>query len=56
MADLGCQDTDWVGENNKEVLDAILLQDGLKLTTLSMDKGKYAYLGALREAPRVTDG
>ena len=23
MADLGCQDTDWVGENNKEVLDAI---------------------------------
>ena len=44
MADLGFQDTDWVGENNKEVLDAILLQDGLKLTILSMDKGKYAYL------------
>ena len=44
MADLGCQDTDWVGENDKEILDAILLQDGLKLTILSMDKGKYAYL------------
>ena len=47
MADLGCQDTDWVGEIDKEVLDAILLQDGLKLTTFSMDKGKYAYLGCI---------
>ena len=63
MADLGYQDKDWVGRNDKEVLDAILLQDCLKLTTLSMDKGKYAYLGcisgwfgALRGAPSVTDG
>ena len=62
MADLGCQDTDWLLKMT-EVLDAILLQDGLKLTTLSMDKGKYAYLGCIsgwfgapREAPRVTDG
>ena len=47
MADLGCQDTDWVGGNNIEVLDAILLRDGLKLTTFSMDKGKYAYLGCI---------
>ena len=23
MVELGCQDTDWVGGNNKEVLDAI---------------------------------
>ena len=63
MVELGCQDTDWVGGNNKEVLDGILPKDGLILATLSMDKGKYAYLGcisgwfgALREAPRVTDG
>ena len=27
MVKLGCQDTDWVGGNDKEVLDAILLQD-----------------------------
>ena len=33
MADLGYQDTDWVGKNNEEVFDDILLQDGLKLTT-----------------------
>ena len=25
MVDLGCQDTDWVGGNDKDVLDAILL-------------------------------
>ena len=24
-----CQDTDWVGGNNKEVLDTVLLQDGV---------------------------
>ena len=47
MVDLGCQETDWVGGNNKEVLVAILLRDGLKLTTFSMDKGKYAYLGCM---------
>ena len=29
MVDLGCQDTDWVGGNNNEGLDAILLTDGL---------------------------
>ena len=31
MVDLGCLDTDWVGGNDKDVLDAILLCDGLKL-------------------------
>ena len=45
MVDFGCQDTDWVGGNDKEVLDAILLLDGLILAILSMDKGKYGYLG-----------
>ncbi len=45
-----------------EGLDAILLPDGLKLATLSVDKGKCGYLGcisggfgALMGAPRVTD-
>ena len=63
MADLGCQDTDWEGENDKEVLDAILLWDGFILANLNMDIGKCGYLGcisgwfgALRGAPRVTDG
>ena len=31
MVELGCDDTDWVGGNDKDVLDAILLCDGLKL-------------------------
>ena len=31
MVDLQCQDTDWVGGNDKEVLDAILLWDGFIL-------------------------
>ena len=46
-----------------EVLDAILLWEGLILATLGMDKGKCGYVGcisgwfwALRVAPRVTDG
>ena len=62
MADLGCQDTDRVGGNKKEVLDVILMQYGLTLATSSMDKGNYGYLGctfgwfgALSGAPRTTD-
>ena len=46
-----------------EILDAILLLDVLMLATLGMDKGKCGYVGcisgwfgALRGAPRVTDG
>ncbi len=63
MVDLGCQDTDWVGGREADVSDAILLQNGLILLTLGMDKGKFGYLGcisgwfgALRGALRVTDG
>ena len=63
MVDLQCWDTDWVCENDKNVLDAIFLQHGLILATLSLDKGKCGYLeytsgcfGALRGAPRVADG
>ena len=33
MVDLGYQDTDWVGGNDKEVLDAIFLLDGFILFT-----------------------
>ena len=45
MVDLGCQDTDWVGGYDKDTLDAILLQDGFILATVSVDKGKCGYLG-----------
>ena len=45
MVELGCQDTDWVGGNDKEVLDGILPRDGLILATLSMDKGKCGCVG-----------
>ena len=31
MVELGCQDTDWVGESDKAVLDGILPRDGLIL-------------------------
>ena len=61
MADLGCQDTDWEGDNDRG-LNKILLQDGLILATLSMDKGKCGYLGCIsgwfgdpRGITRVTD-
>ena len=33
MVELGCQDTDWVGGNDEEVIDATLLRDGLILAT-----------------------
>ena len=46
MVDLGCQDIDWVGRNDEEVLDGILLRGGLILATLGMDKGKVVMLGA----------
>ena len=55
MVNLGCQGKHWVGGNNQEVLNAILLQDSLLKATLSMDKRNYGYLqcisglfGALR--------
>ena len=34
MVELGCQDTDWVGGNDKEVLDAILLRDLNKIKNI----------------------
>ena len=61
MAYLGCQDTDWEGDNDRG-LNKILLQDGLILATLSMDKGKCGYVWCisgwfwpLRVALRVTN-
>ena len=63
MGELGCQDTDWVGGNDKEVLGGILLRDGLILATLGVDKGKRGYVGCIsgwfwapRVPPTVTDG
>ena len=62
MADLGCQDREWVGGNGIEDLDAILLQDGLILATFTIDKRKYGYFGcisgwfeALRGTSRLID-
>ena len=40
MVNLGSQDTDWVGGNDRRVLDAILLPEDLILVTLSVDKVK----------------
>ena len=45
MADLECQYTDWVGGNDKEVLNGNIPRDDLILATLSMDKGKRGYYG-----------
>ena len=42
MVDLGCQDTDWVGENDKERLDAILLPDGIILVKKTQNLMKRA--------------
>ena len=45
-----------------KVLDAILLLNALILATLGMDNGCgylgciFGWFGALKEAPRVTDG
>ena len=47
MVELGGQHTDWVGGNDKEVLDATLLWDGLILATLSKEKGKSGYFGCI---------
>ena len=47
MVDLGCQDTDWVEGNDKDVFNGILLQDGLTLATFGMDKGKCGDLGCI---------
>ena len=47
VVELGSQDTNLVGGNDKEVLDGIILRDGLILATLSMDKEKCGYLGCL---------
>ena len=53
----------WVGGNERDVLDSILLQNGHVIATLGMEKEKCGYLGcisgwfgSLRGAPSVTDG
>ena len=47
MVDLWCQDADWVGGRDRDILDDILPQDGFILATLSMDEGKCGYLGCI---------
>ena len=63
MADLGCQDTDQVNGDDKKVLGAILLWDGLILATLSIDKRKCnllecisGWFRVLKGPTRATDG
>ena len=58
MVDLGCQDTDRVSGNDKYILDAILLQDGLLKATLSMDKRNVNFwlVWGPERVPRVADG
>ena len=46
MADSGCQDTDWVGGHDKDILDAILQWAGSIKATFSVDKGNVVNLGA----------
>ena len=60
MVNFGHQDTNWLGGNDTEVLDEILLQDGL---ILAWTKENVVILGAFlvglrppKVAPRVTDG
>ena len=45
MVELGCQDTDWVGGNDTEVLDGILPRDGLILATFAWTKENEVLLG-----------
>ena len=63
MVDLGCQDTDWFGGSERDVLDTILLWNGLILAPFSINKGKCCCLGcisgwfgAMRGALRVKEG
>ena len=53
----------WVGGNEREILDAILPQNGHILATLGMENQKCGYiggisgwLGSLSGAPSITDG
>ena len=61
MVDLGCLDTDWVGGNDKDVLDAIFLQDHTRHFEHGQRKKWLSWvhfwlvLGP-KGAPRVTDG
>ena len=63
MVVLERRDTNWVGGHDEDILDAILPRNGFILATLSINRRKWGYLGcipdwfgALRGAPRVTDG
>ena len=59
MVNLGCQDTEWLGERKRQVLDVILLQNGLTRAPVGMDKEKCGCLGSISGwfgALRVTVG
>ncbi len=43
MVDIGSQDSEWVGENDKEVSDMILLLDSLILLSHTIDELKLCF-------------
>ena len=49
MVNLGCQDTGWLGGSERDVLNAILLCNGLILAPLGMNKGKCGGLGCISD-------
>ena len=48
MIYLRYQDTDWVGGNDREVLDTISLRDSLTLATLSIKKNVVIFVFLVR--------
>ena len=63
MVDLGCQNTDWVGGDDIDILETNSLPDRLILAMSSLNKGKCGHVRCisgwfevLRGASRVTDG
>ena len=43
MVDIGCQDTEWVGGNDREVSDVILLLDSLILLSHTINELKLCF-------------
>ena len=47
MVEFVCQGTDWVGGDDRDLLEANLLSDGLILAASSMDNEKCGYVGGI---------
>ena len=55
MVHLGCQNTDWLGGNNKQVSDAIPRQYGLILLPETTTHQHFSFIG-YRAKPRPENG